>query len=940
MMPVPPAPFSIRGAERPSRRSTPSDPISFKSATRAPVDDLLDKLKSALSNVPRSLANSIWHDFLSWLSSYHLTPTFSCLTSLPHIKSAFHSCLNSALASIQADEERAVALGLASDNLAWEVRRLSALEALEKDCGDGPVPSNLAADLTVARDTVLELSRLVDSLDETDVNPPASIAGNDAAPDPEIHAPLGGSTDPAATAAPAPPARAPVPWTESNYKDFYARTASAFPSVMGKFPLSELLIVMDSPIESKLLMPRALEVYTVAELKSATARGVRPWLNRYEDPIEPCKSWSVETFQRIYSRDSFCFLLARVAQRNAQWRDRKLEKLRSALSSRWRVEVTIERVPPRHDWVLCSIPAVPAPGDLAHEILSAALIRLSEGNASYVVQHLAPLSTLRDLDIHIKGSITDPASVFNQLKKKLLAYESSGAFLGWRVTGVRPSNAVSKYRASFLLDNNRVSWAWSHAWDHPHGSLPTAHTLLDFSPSWLATKPYACQCCYNSDHFSLECPLAHIRLGGVPVVSPVSLSLMLHKKPGEHLVIVDKSFPLPSLPTDLATRAVLDNTPVPFESPARPLPPSVSMAINASFKFLSSKLHSIMHTFDGLSMELIHELCSRHHGDMHMILSNLASRSFDIPWRQDEIDRKWSIFRRSGHGPAPRSSSPLMIADSASPPRYLKLVQFVHEILHPLPPIHPVPNLPEIVASCHGDLQAIMRHLEVVHRGLSQRPVLQLADPHPKRSCLHGPQRHCHLCPRCSASCTSCADPSSRGSHPGVSLCPCPPSCPRRPTSCSWYCLPACCCAARTSCLCLCTNGYALTLCSLPSLTSLQMPPASPPSTTSWLAWPLLPPLTLRPRSQLPPPRKLLCLPLPCPALPLRSPLQLPPPLPPPLTCPLPLPSGPRPCPPALLPTPSGFWLRTSRLLARSLPGEPSASITVTWPVHPLPSPP
>jgi len=564
---------------------------------------------------------------------------------------------------------------------------------------------------------VQELSRLVDSLDETDMAPPASVAGDDDVPTPEVHAPLGGSSaDPAAPAVPAAPARAPALWTESNYEDFYARTASAFPVISGKFPLTDLLVVMDSPIESKLLMPRALEVYTTDELQAATARGVRPWLNRFEDPIEPCKSWSMETFQRVYSRDSFCFLVARVAQRDAQWRDRKLEGLRSALSSRWRVAVTVERVPPRHDWMLCSIPAVPTPDDPAYEILSAALIRLSDGNASYVVRHLAPLSTLRDLDITIKGSIADPVSVYNQLRKKLLAYESSGAFLGWRVAGVRPSNAVSKYRATFLLDSNRVSWPWTHTWDHPHGSLPAAHSLLDFSPSWTAVKPYACQCCYNSDHFSLECPLAHIRLGGVPVVSPVSLSLMLRKKPAERLVVVDRSLQPPSQPSGQPARAALDNTPIPFESPARPLPPGVSSAIDASFKFLSSKLHSVLHTFDGLSMVLVRELCSRHQGDVHMILSNLASRSFDIPWPKEEIDREWSIFRRSGPGPSPRSSSPSMLADSVSPPRYFKLVQFVREILLPLPPVFPVPNVPEIVASCHGDLQAIMRHLEVVHR--------------------------------------------------------------------------------------------------------------------------------------------------------------------------------------------------------------------------------
>ena len=81
-----------------------------------------------------------------------------------------------------------MALGLASDNLAREVRRLSALEALERDCGVGPVPGNLAADLAVARDTVQELSRVVDSLDKTDMLPPASVASDDAAPDPKVHA--------------------------------------------------------------------------------------------------------------------------------------------------------------------------------------------------------------------------------------------------------------------------------------------------------------------------------------------------------------------------------------------------------------------------------------------------------------------------------------------------------------------------------------------------------------------------------------------------------------------------------------------------------------------------------------------------------------------------------------------------------------------------------
>src|ERR1700750_2368063 len=102
---------------------------------------------------------------------------------------------------------------------------------------------------------------------------------------------------------------------------------------------------------------------------------------------------------------------------------------------------------PRQDWMLCTIPNTEGP---AAEVLTAALIRLSDGNASYVVRHFAPPSLVRDLDITIRGSTNDGDTVYKQLKKKILEFEATGVELKWRVLGVRKQGM--KYRGAFLLE--------------------------------------------------------------------------------------------------------------------------------------------------------------------------------------------------------------------------------------------------------------------------------------------------------------------------------------------------------------------------------------------------------------------------------------------------------------------------------------------------------
>ena len=300
-------------------RSPPSDPIVFQSATRDLFDELIKKLRSSLSAVPRSTTNDIWHDFLSWLGNLWESRDFHHIHSIPHIQSKFKERLDAAVSSLREDEERAATLDHAAADLAAAVWHLTALEALVKDCGSNPVPDALAADYDTAQTAVRHLSSLVDSLDENDGAPPGSIADADDTAPTAPPAPLSSAPPDPTNSAPPPPPRAPAPWTEGNYENFYRCTKPLFPVVTGKIPLEDLLVTMDDPIDSKILLPHSLEIYTVAKLKSATPSSVRPWLNCYKDPLKPLKSWSRDTFKHVYGREGFFFLMACVAQRDAQW---------------------------------------------------------------------------------------------------------------------------------------------------------------------------------------------------------------------------------------------------------------------------------------------------------------------------------------------------------------------------------------------------------------------------------------------------------------------------------------------------------------------------------------------------------------------------------------------------------------------------------------------
>jgi len=58
----------------------------------------------------------------------------------------------------------------------------------------------------------------------------------------------------------APPEKTPCPtakelWPETNYQDYTECVAPLFPTPEGKVPLTDLLVKMDEPVDSKLYLP-------------------------------------------------------------------------------------------------------------------------------------------------------------------------------------------------------------------------------------------------------------------------------------------------------------------------------------------------------------------------------------------------------------------------------------------------------------------------------------------------------------------------------------------------------------------------------------------------------------------------------------------------------------------------------------------------------------
>jgi len=618
----------------------PSSPVAkWRAAISDPLDDAMNGFRAVLDGYPAVLTRPAWSDLVSFLNKAKKQADFDRKDFVPTLKEEFDSLLEkvqaAALAQQEEEQQRENALTEASNALTSMVAELRELDRnIAEPLPGADVPA-LESQQRLLRERIAEQERMVDKMDGAEEPAETELAD----------APL--------VIAPSAPPVAPKPsyaelWPETNYQDHAARTAPLFLMVVGKAPIASLKPVMRDQVDSKLYLPWSLELYSCEELAKLAPKGGARWNNRYEDPLEPVKSWSWSEFETVYDKPGYHFMFARVAQLGPMFKDPKLSLLRSKLAQRWQCEVHFERMSPRQDWMLCTVPSGSA-GEKEAQTFD--LIRLAETNAAYVIRRFAPMSRARDLEWVVKGSVADETLIFLQMRKRLLEFETGDVCLGWRVLGVRKGGATSKFRGMFTLESEDVYWPWSMDFGHKHGSVPDTSPLLNFELSWSARRPYACQGCYSSDHFTAECPLPFMKLGGLSIISMPARSLVLNKKAGERVLDLEKATwqlpirvpPSPSVKSAAAPR----HARLPGQTTA---PPTLSVVeeedldkdvdmeesddesvleqiepgrITALSNFLCGRLLGNANPVVGLTRNLIHSVCKFFGGSIHPVLFSL-----------------------------------------------------------------------------------------------------------------------------------------------------------------------------------------------------------------------------------------------------------------------------------------------------------------------------
>ena len=483
---------------------------------------MIKEMKKSLEDFPRDIAVDAWNDMSAWIKDYLRTTMKTREESIPFAEAHFSTIRMSASQLATVRQQILEVSGDAhklSILLADKLKELDSLQRRKEEAQPRSDTAQLDKEIAIVKDRARALDAAV-AAKEKEVQ---AADGADEIADNADFVPIDDSE----------PVAAARPWPEDNYEDFATKrnTLAAKQKVTGKVAFSSLVVKQKTPSSSKTLMPQAIEFFTVKEIDAVTPKSIKSrWCNFYKDPVEPAKCWSEDEFRTYHERPGFHFMIARIAQAGAQFNDSKLTVLRAKLAEWWKTSITFQRMRPRMDWMLATIPELT---DLSKEILDTNLIRLHEGNASYVIRHFTTPSLVRDLEITIANTITDPGSIFAKMKKKCQEFEKAGTPLGWRIAGVRSANAAAKYRATFYLNDVDEYWPWFHDWSHPHGSVPVTVPILNFDPTWKARKAYACQLCYSSDHHLLECPLPHVKIGGVPLVSAVSRGLCMSRTAAE-----------------------------------------------------------------------------------------------------------------------------------------------------------------------------------------------------------------------------------------------------------------------------------------------------------------------------------------------------------------------------------------------------------------------
>jgi len=673
----------------PSAQRRPSSPAAqWKRALADPLDEAMDSLKAELDIFPSTLAVPAWKDMLAWLKDAKKQADFDRKESIPAVRAFFSTILakvKSEYGAIQEDERmREETLTAESGKLVALLERFKQVEmTLENPTPGFDVDQARAASKELMH-MVQDQEKVVDMLDGG-ANPADTEMGDDIADNASfIEVP-----DDAPPEKPHRPSAKEL-WPETNYQNYTERVAPLFPTAEGKIPLDSLFVKMEEPVDSKLYLPRPLELYTVDELAKVVPKGMSRWNNRYEDPMEPAKSWTWEEFSEVYNKPGFHFMLARVAQLGPQFKDPKLSTLRSKLATRWNCAVALQKMDPRQDWMLCT---VPSDSDGEKDALKYDLIWLTEGNAVYVIRRFAPAGRARDLEWVVKGSLADEEAIYTQMRKRLLEFEMDDTRLGWRVLGVRKAGATSKFRGTFVLDSTAVYWPWSMTWGHKHGSVPESSPLLNFEPTWSARRPYACQCCYSTDHFTEECPLPFMKVGGNSLISHPARTLVIKKKAAERIIHLEKSsweLPVPKIPdtplripaspSGLMTRPQRPTGPPPLtvvneESERAATDDAISVdedarmsvaafpphddppygVVDNLIKFLMLQLHGNITEGMGLTEAKIQLLCKSHKGSLPAVLSSLRREGW-LPASVSDQVMSFEYDRYLMGTPSPRPS--------------------------------------------------------------------------------------------------------------------------------------------------------------------------------------------------------------------------------------------------------------------------------------------
>jgi len=379
------APFQLYSTAQQDRHPS-SLTTKWRAALTDPLDDAMESFKQDLDIFPSSLAIPAWKDLQSHLREMKKQLGFDRKVCIPDITEFFSTVLErvrAEMSAMQEDEKlREEILTQESAKLVGLVTQFREVQAsLENPMPGMDISETRRLAQTLAKQ-VEDQEKMVDMLDGSE-NPADTDMGDD---------PLADGASFVKVPNKAPPEKIPHPtakelWPETNYQDYATRVAPLFPAPDGKVPLDSLFVKMEELVDSKLYLPRPLELYTMEELSKVVPRGMPQWNNRYEDPMEPAKSWTWEEFSEIYSKPGYHFMLARVAQVGPQCKDPKLSTLCSKLATRWKCSVALQKMDPRQDWMLCT---VPSKSDGEKDALKYDLIRLSEGNAVYVIRRFAP----------------------------------------------------------------------------------------------------------------------------------------------------------------------------------------------------------------------------------------------------------------------------------------------------------------------------------------------------------------------------------------------------------------------------------------------------------------------------------------------------------------------------------------------------------------------